>query len=80
MKTLLSNFYTYALWNLFLANNSARGVNQKLSLQDQLQEFWDANENAGVPEEELSGKTLENLYELATSDLQDAMDSVKSSI
>lgn len=80
MTVLLSNFYTHALWALFLANNTARGVNQALSLQDTLQEFWNANQAANVPPSELPAATLQNLYELAHSDDADALASAKTQL
>lgn len=80
METLLKNHYTHALWNLFLANNTARSVNQQLSLQDTLQEFWTTNQNANVPAKDLPAATLQNLYELAHSDDEDALTSVKAGL
>ena len=80
MTVLLSHFYTHALWALFLANNTARGVNQAISLQDTLQELWNANVAANVPESELPAATLQNLYELAHSDDADALESVKATL
>lgn len=78
MKKLLSNFYTHALFHLYLSNSAARGVTVSQSLESILADFWEGNVSANVPEEELPAKTLENLYELASSDMSDALVSAKS--
>ena len=80
METLLTNFYTHALWSLFLANSNANGVEVTQSLQFTLNEFWNGNVNANVPAEDLPSATLQNLYELAHGDDAGALASIKSTL
>lgn len=80
MKKLLNHHYTHALWLLFLANSSARGVAITTSLEATLQEFWEANQAAQVPEEQLPAATLQNLAELAHADDADALNIVKETL
>lgn len=80
MNNLLTHHYTHALWALFLANAAARGTEVTQSLQGQLREFWQANEQAQVAEKDIPAAVLTNLYELAHADDADALQAVSSTL
>ena len=78
MEKLLLSTYVHTLWALFVVNNTALGIEVTDSLQSTLTELWTANANANVPLNELPSATLQNLYELATSQNEDALNQVKA--
>lgn len=84
MEKLLLSTYVHALWTFFVQNNTALGIdilngtpNEKV-MKDTITELWTANANANVPLNELPAATLQNLYELATSQSEDALTHVKA--
>jgi hypothetical protein len=78
MQKVLLNTYAQMLWSLFVANNEANGVDLSVTFKQQVTEFWNQNVSANVPASELPAATLQNLYELAHGDDENALASVKS--
>lgn len=78
MEKLLLNVYVHSLWNVYIQNNTALGISVTQGLHQVLAEFWDANVNANVPAKDLPSATLDNLYELVSSQSADALAAVKA--
>jgi len=84
MEKLLLNTYVHSLWTLFVQNNTALGIDilngssSEKVMKDTITELWNANANANVLLGELPAATLQNLYELATSQSEEALAHVKS--
>ena len=84
MEKLLLNTYVRSLWALFVQNNTALGIdilngssNEK-AMKDTITELWNAKENSNVTLSELPAGKLKKLYELATSQSEEALAHVKS--
>ena len=84
MEKLLTNTYVQTLWTLFVQNSIVLGVDiigslpSEKVLRDTLLAFWQANIDANVPANDLPAATLDNLYELVSSQSADALAAVKS--
>jgi len=78
MEKLLLSTYVQTLWALFVVNNTALGIEVTDTLTSTLTGLWQANADAGVSVKDLPAATLQNLYELVTSQNEDALNQVKA--